>query len=127
MLRLKQGDAVRIVARNANSADARSGLYYNYYRGLLGTVFKLYGKGETTLAAVDIDVASLPADVARRHLEITEEMQPERSGRRGALNDDAPFRLRYVILVAVTDLERQPARSHEGVSVAPASGVRVPA
>src|SRR5438045_2740141 len=106
MLRLKQGDAVRIVKRSPSAADVKSGLYYHYYGGLAGTVFKLYGNGETAQAAVDVDIETLPEDVARRHLETRDRMRADLTGearRQSAPGGEYEFKLRYVVLVAVAD------------------------
>jgi hypothetical protein len=110
MLRVKEGDRVLIVQRVPTAADVKSGLYYSYYGGLSGTVFKIYGKGETAQAAIDIDLESLPEDVARRHLNTRDEMVSHLTGeaKRASLpGGEHPFRLRYVLLVAVADLTRK--------------------
>src|SRR5579871_2214874 len=60
MLKIKEGDRVRIVDRPPTPADAKSGLYYSHYRKLSGIVFKLYGSGTSAQAAIDVDLESLP-------------------------------------------------------------------
>ena len=108
----KEGDRIRIVRRPPTSTDAKTGLYYGYYGGLSGTLFKLYGRGEGAQAAVEIDLESLPEDVARRHLEVRDQMRAALSGearRASAPGAEHEFRLRYVILVAVSDLQRRSA------------------
>src|SRR5579883_2918792 len=110
MLRLKEGDAVQIVKRGVTSADAKSGLYYGYYGGLTGVVFKLYGSGESAQAAVDVDLESLPEEVAKRHLETRDRMRETLTGdakRQSGPGGEQEFRLRYVILVGVADLTRK--------------------
>ncbi len=110
MLRLKEGDAVRIVDREPTQADLRSGLYYNHYRNLAGTVFKLYGAGESQQAAVDVGLESLPVEVAARHREVTDQMRANLTGeaRRGSgPGGENEFRLRYVVLVSSADLVRR--------------------
>ena len=108
MLRLKEGDAVQISPRTATPQDMKSGLYYNHYASLTGTIFKIYGKGETAQAAIDVDVESLPKEVAQRHEETRDSMLRNINGERArASASDADFRLRYVILVAMSDLMRQ--------------------
>ncbi|HLV81158.1 MAG TPA: hypothetical protein VKT32_12800 [Chthonomonadaceae bacterium] len=107
----KEGDRVRIVRRPATPADAKTGLYYGYYGGLSGTLFKLYGRGEAAQAAVEVDLESLPEDVARRHLEVRDQMRAALTGaarRASAPGAEHEFRLRYVLLVALTDLQRSP-------------------
>lgn len=116
--RWKEGARVRIAARKQTPADIRKGLYYPHYAGLTGTLFKLYGAGDAAQAAVEVDLDSLPDDVARRHLEVRDRMRVSQtsSARRsaGAMSD---FHIRYVVLVVVSDLEplraapaRAPAR-----------------
>jgi hypothetical protein len=110
MLRLKEGECVRIVERVATAADIKSGLYFNHYRNLAGTVFKLYGDGATQQAAIDIAIESLPEELAERHREQTEKMRAGLTGearRNGGPGGDNEFRLRYVVLVAVNDLARR--------------------
>ena len=110
MLRLKQGDAVRIVDRVPTAADIRSGLYFGHYRNLSGTVFKLYGAGEAQQAAISVAVESLPQDVARRHHEIRDQLVATMIGapkRLHSQGEEGGFALRYVVLVAVSDLQRR--------------------
>ena len=114
MLSLKDGDRVRIAARSATSADLKSGLYYNYYANLSGAVFKIYGSGETTQIAVDVDLDCLPEDIAKRHLAVRDEMRSNLTGeakRLSAPGAEQEFRLRYVVLVAASDLSRKAAAS----------------
>jgi hypothetical protein len=110
MLRLKEGECVRIVDRPATAADLKSGLFYNHYRNLAGTVFKLYGTGETQQAAIDVLQESLPAELAERHEELTTQLRSGLSGaarRNSGPGGEQEFRLRYVVLVAVSDLARR--------------------
>ena len=110
MLRLKDGDRVRVAARPATPADAKSGLYYNHYSNLSGTVFKVYGSGETAQIALDVDLDCLPEEVVARHLGLRDKMRAELTGeakRMSAAGADCEFRLRYVILVSVCDLTRK--------------------
>lgn len=122
MLRLKEGDPVRLVSRTPTPADTKSGLYYGYYAGLFGTVFKLYGRGETAQAAVEVAIESLPEDVARRHLEVRDRMRAGMTGETRRAGAEHAFRLRYVILVAVSDLLRSPVASVERTSRAGGNG-----
>jgi hypothetical protein len=109
MLRLKEGDAVRIVDRIPTTADLRTGLYYNHYRNLSGRVFKLYGSGEKQEAAIEVAIESLPEDIAIRHQELTDRMRASLTGdarRAAGPGGENEFRLRYIVLVAVVDLVR---------------------
>lgn len=110
MIRFKMGDAVRIVDRAATPADMKTGLFYDYYRNLTGTIFKLYGNGETAQAAVEVDIETLPEEIAKRHLDTRDQMRANLTGeakRHSAPGMEHEFRLRYVILVSVQDLNRK--------------------
>ena len=54
---LHEGDRVRIVDREVTPEDVKSGLFYNHFRGLVGTIQKIYDEKE---AAVVIEVESMP-------------------------------------------------------------------
>lgn len=115
----KEGDRVRIVSRPPTPADTKTGLYYGYYGGLSGTLFKLYGRGEGAQAAIEVDLESLPEDVACRHLEVRDQMRSALTGeakRASAPGAEHEFRLRYVILVAVSDLQRRAAPARHGAT-----------
>jgi hypothetical protein len=115
MIRIKAGENVRVTDRKATPQDAKSGLFFEYYGGLTGTVQKIYGGGEV---AVSIDRDSLPEDVWLRHMSARDRM---RDAWLGGLSDEARrkltpeqkrFELSYVILVSQTDLERpRPTRA----------------
>jgi hypothetical protein len=108
-LRLKEGEAVRVAPRPVTPQDLKTGLYFNHYAGLTGTVFKIYGTGDAAQAAIDVDIESLPAEIAQRHTETRDSMLRTITNERGRNNADseADFRLRYVILVAAADLSRK--------------------
>jgi len=113
MIRWKEGDRAQIVDRAATAADTKSQLYYNHYRNLTGTVLKLYGSGETTQAAIDVDLETLPEEIAVRHRETRDRMGENLPGaaRKSAAGapPEEPFRLRYVVLVSLPDLKRHSA------------------
>ena len=58
----KEGDRVRIVDREATAEDLKSGLFYNHFRGVSGTVQKVYA----TEVAVEVDQSTLSEAVATR-------------------------------------------------------------
>lgn len=107
MAELREGDRVRIMDREANADDAKSGLFYNHMRGLVGQVQKLYASGE---AAIDIDLESLTPPVAQRHVEVQEHMKTQwldklsEEARNRLSPQERDFRLRYTVLAAVRDL-----------------------
>lgn len=111
MIRWKEGDRAQIVDRAPTAADTKSQLFYNHYRNLTGTVLKLYGTGDTAQAAVDIDVETLPEEIAARHRETRDRMGENLPGatRRTAANPGPEFRLRYVVLIGLADIKRQSA------------------
>ena len=63
---------VRLADRDTIAADTKSGLFYPYYRGLTGTVAKLYSDNT---AAVAVDPDSLPEDIRKRHQAGTDAMR----------------------------------------------------
>lgn len=102
-----EGDHVKIRSREQTAADIKSGLYFNHYAGMRGTILKRYDNE----ASVLVDRTTLPASVLERH-EQTE--QNERQKYLDRLSEDARgkasareknFSLQYPVLVAVTDLE----------------------
>lgn len=103
----KEGDRIRVVDRAQTNSDAKTGLYYNYYRGLTGTIFKLYGDGDNAQAAIDVDIDSLPEAVAKRHLDTRDLMRSNFTSDARRSVGELDFRLRYVILIAVSDLARK--------------------
>lgn len=111
MIRWKEGDRAQIVDRAATAADTKSRLFYNHYRNLTGTVLKLYGTGDTAQIALDIDLETLPEEIAVRHRETRDRMGENLPGatRRTAANPGPEFRLRYVILIGFADIKRQSA------------------
>ena len=101
------GDTVQVADREAAGPDAKSGLFYPHYRGLTGTVAKVYPDGTT---AVTVDPSSLPETMRARHKAGSE---AQRQKWLDGLSDEArnrlsaaekQFSLRYTILVATTDL-----------------------
>ena len=102
-----EGDAVRFADRDATAADTKSGLFYPYYRGLTGTVVKLYSD---STAAVAVDTDSLPDDIRKRHQAGTDAMRQKwldglsEEGRNKLSAAEKKFSLRYSLLVSVSDL-----------------------
>src|SRR5689334_7119417 len=107
--KFKEGDRVRIVDREATPEDAKSGLFQNHFRGLTGTVQKLYTT--TNEAAIVVDQDKLSEGIATRHIEMQEQMKTKWLD---SISDDAKnrltpkereFSLRYTVLVSVNDLK----------------------
>lgn len=103
----KEGDRVQIIDREATADDAKSGLFYNHFRGLTGTVQKVY---DTQEAAIVIEEESLDEPVSERHTDVQEQMKSKwldglsEEGRNRLTEQEKDFRLRYTILVSVKDL-----------------------
>lgn len=116
----KEGDRVQIVDREANADDVKSGLFYNHYRGLTGIVQKIYASNEV---AVEIEQESLPEAVAHRHEDVQEQMKTKwldglSEEARNRLSDkEKDFRLRYTVLVTLSDLTA-PGKKPVAVSAA---------
>ena len=104
---LAEGAAVKLADRETGAADLKSGLFYPYYRGLTGTIAKLYSDGT---AAVAVDSDSLPEDIRKRHQAGTEAMRQKwldglsDEGRNKLSAAERKFSLRYSLLVSVGDL-----------------------
>lgn len=111
MAKWKPGDAVRVVAREQSAADQKSGLYYNHYANLQGSILKLYGEEVSVL----IDRESLPIELRKRHEENEKAMRQRwldglsEEGRNRLGTAERNFQLRYAILVAAADLQRAAA------------------
>ncbi len=112
--KLVTGDPVRVSEREATSADAKSGLFYPHYRGLIGTVAKAYDDGTVS---VTVDAVSLPQAVRARH-EAGSESQRRKwleglsdEARNRLSSAEKQFSLRYSVLVATADLQKQERKS----------------
>jgi ribosomal protein L21E len=105
---LKEGERVEIVDREANADDVKSGLFYNFFRGLTGTVQKVYATDEIS---VEIEQESLPDAVANRHTDVQETMKAKwldglsEEGRNRLTDKERDFKLHYTLLVHAKDLK----------------------
>ena len=104
---LKEGNQVTFADREATAEDAKSQLFYDFYRGLTGKILKVYPTDEI---AVEIDQDSLPSEVALRHREMqAAEMKKwldglSEEGRNRLTPKERDFKLRYSLLVSANDL-----------------------
>lgn len=104
----KEGDRVQVVDREASAADVKSSLFYNHYRGLVGTVQKVYESSNDVAVTVDED--SLPEPICTRHLDVRQAMKTKwldslsEEARNRLTEQERDFTLRYTILVAPKDL-----------------------
>jgi len=104
----KEGDRVQVVDREATAADVKSSMFYNHYRGLVGTVQKVY---ETTKdLSVTVDEDSLPEAISTRHQDVRQAMKSKwldglsEEARNRLTEQEKDFVLRYTILVDPKDL-----------------------
>ena len=105
-MKFKEGDYVKIVAREVTAADAKSGLYYQHFSGLTGTVDRIYGDE----ICISVDPASLPEGILRRHTAIQESIRRKwldnlsGEARHRLTPEERQFNLAYTILVQSSDL-----------------------
>lgn len=107
--RFKTGDRIRIIDREATPQDVKASVFFNHYRGLTGTIQKVYAGCE---AAIEVDLETLPEEVWKWHMDTRDQMREQwlRSlsddVRRKLTPDQKQFDLRYVALVRLQDLEK---------------------
>ena len=107
MAAAKAGDRVEIVTRDLTSDDAKTGLYYEYFGGLVGTIDRVYDDGSVCL---DVDIDSLSEDTRKRHLDMQEterkrwleSLSDEMRNRLTA--DQKQLKISYKILVSKNDI-----------------------
>jgi ribosomal protein L21E len=105
---LKEGERVEIVDREANADDVKSGMFYNYFRGLTGVIQKVYATDEI---AVEIEQESLAEAAATRHIEIQEAMKTRwldglsEEAKNRLTDKERDFKLHYTLLVNAKDLK----------------------
>ena len=104
----KEGERVEFVDREANADDVKSGLFYNFFRGLTGTVQKVYATDEVS---VEVEQESLPEAVAHRHTDVQENMKSKwldglsEEARNRLTDKEKDFKLHYTLLVHAKDLK----------------------
>jgi len=109
----KEGDRVRIKTREHTDEDVKSQMYYPHYGGMTGTVQKVYSKAEV---AVAVELESVSREMRKRHDDVRDQMKTKwldglsEEGRNKLTEREKDFNLRYVVLVAMSDLEKAGAR-----------------
>lgn len=99
---------MKIADREMTSADVKSGLFYDYFRNLVGVVDRVY---EDDTICVKVDQDSLPEDVYKCHLEVQHAVRTRwlnglGQEQRDRLSEtDKSVVLGYNILVGAGDLE----------------------
>jgi hypothetical protein len=105
---LRTGSRVKIADREMTAADVKSGLFYDYFRNLKGTVERIY---EDKSVCVRIDLESLPDDVRQRHIEVQDAVRDRwvqglgQEHREQLAGGGKALTLAYSILVSAADLE----------------------
>ncbi|MDI6828178.1 MAG: hypothetical protein QME62_06825 [Armatimonadota bacterium] len=108
-MKIKEGDYVRVIARECTPADAKNGLFYGYFAGICGTVERIYEGNEVCLK---VDLETLPQDILKRHIEIQESIKRKwlnglsGEARNRLTPEEKQFELSYSILVSVNDIEK---------------------
>ncbi len=108
MARFKDGDRVRVKAREVQGKEAYEGRYAPHLANTVGTILKYYSPQEV---AVDLDIESLPQAIRERHAEQQSAMHEKwlnslsDEARHRLTDEEKQFRLRYVVLLPETDLE----------------------
>ena len=106
--KFKEGDRVRIVDREATPEDAKSGMFHNHFRGLVGVIQKVYATNEV---AIEVDQSTLAEPIAVRHIEMQEQMKNKwldglsDEARNRLTPNERNFNLRYTVLVSLNDLK----------------------
>ncbi|MEN3000986.1 MAG: hypothetical protein ABDI19_03985 [Armatimonadota bacterium] len=114
MAKFKEGERVRIKARQASEKEALEGRYAPYLANVTGTILRVY---DAQQIAVNLDIDSLPEEVRQRHAEQQETMYQRwldslsEEARNRLTDEEKMFRLNYVVLVAESDLESPPPAS----------------
>ena len=107
-MKFREGEYVKIIARESTPADAKSGLYYQHFSGLAGTVDRVYGDE----VCINVDPDTLPDGISKRHLEIQESMRRKwlnglsGEARHRLTPEERQFNLAYTILVQSSDLAK---------------------
>ena len=105
---LAEGDRIRVTDREQTAADIKSQLFYDHYRGLIGTIAKIYNDGT---ASVNVDQQALPKEIGKRHNDTAVGIRQKWLD---GLSDEArnklsaaekSFSLRYTIIVSQSDIE----------------------
>ncbi len=108
MAAIKSGDRVKIITRPVAAEDARSGLYYEYFGGLVGTADRVY---DDNSICMDIDIESLRPETRDRHLAMQENERKRwleslsDESRNKLTADQKQLKISYKILVSKTDIE----------------------
>jgi hypothetical protein len=130
MTPVKVGDRVRVVDREPTPADVKSGLYYGYFRDLVGVIERVY---DDNTVCVDVDIETLPEDVLLRHKDIQTAARDKwiaglsQEQRNRLSEQDKQFKMSYKVVVAAADVEPGPKASAKSGNKTRASNTAVKA
>src|SRR5665647_49541 len=105
-MKFKEGDYAKIVDREVTPADVKSCMYYPYFRGLAGTVDKIFDEQ----ICLKVDPDTLPESILKRHKEVQDSIKRKwlnglsGEARNRLTTEEKQFNLSYTILVNDADL-----------------------
>jgi hypothetical protein len=109
MAKWKEGDRVRVIAREVTEEDRKSNRYYEHLAGLVGDVEYLY---EGDVIGVKIDPATLSDVTKAVHKEASQRMREKflssigEEQRKTLTAEELNFKVNYSVLVNAADLEK---------------------
>jgi len=108
MPKWKEGDLVRVIAREVTEEDRKKNRYFEHMAGLSGTIQNVYSDAEV---AVRVDPASMSKITREVHNTATQRMKDKfldglpQEQKRNLTEEELDFKAQYVLLVQATDLE----------------------
>ncbi|MDR3691379.1 MAG: hypothetical protein P4L46_18510 [Fimbriimonas sp.] len=108
MPKWKEGDHVRVIARDVTEEDRKKNRYFEHMAGLTGTIESVYSDTEI---AVKVDPSSMSKVTLDVHTKSTERMKDKfleglpQEQKRNLTEPELAFKAQYVLLVQATDLE----------------------
>ncbi len=118
-MKFKEGEYVAIVEREVSAADVKSGLYYQHFAGLAGTVDRIYDSE----VCINVDTECLPDDILKRHSDIQESIRRKwlnglsGEARHRLTPEERQFNLAYTILVHSDDLAKSKKAAPKPVAI----------
>jgi hypothetical protein len=118
-MKFKEGEYVAIVEREVTAADVKSGLYYQHFARLAGTVDCIYDSE----VCISVDPESLPEDILKRHTDIQESIRRKwlnglsGEARHRLTPEERQFNLAYTILVHSDDLSKSTQAGPKPVAI----------
>ena len=108
MPKWKEGDLVRVIAREVTEEDRKKNRYFEHMAGLSGMVQNVYSDTEI---AVRVDASSMNKVTREVHVTATQRMKDKfldglpQEQRRNLTEEELDFKAQYVLLVQASDLE----------------------